>query len=381
MKKLEFFIKLFFLFSSIAIFFSCQKGSKNSKEVFTAAQQILKDNKTIRYEYRAIWDNRFNSSVFRDSAKIIYSKLESNFFGMGFIAETRNNLLLYNGRDYLDINHNEKEIIKTDKIELEQDSSFFDHQMIFLAHPYQLLEQHDFVGTYDTLINNVSYYCYKKEVDSTNDDNELITNQKFYIIDKNSFLIKEIKQIVLIDQDIVQSITYDFDNYHFESTAIDFDKTIDKYYPSYATVRSSDKEYERTTDIIQVGTRLKQKNYEDITGKKIALYGKEKEERIIMFSFIGCGGCEYALREMKKKDYNLRDGIKLYYSSPRDKNEALKNYFDRKEFPFNGFGEESKMNKDFSIYSFPTFVLIDSEGVVKQVNISYDDGVDALLFD
>ena len=100
-----------------------------------------------------------------------------------------------------------------------------------------------------------------------------------------------------------------------------------------------------------------------------------------MFSFIGCGGCEYAMREMKNKDFAIRDGLELMYSSPVDKSVALPRYFKKKTFPFVGFGEEGLMNENFNVASFPTFVLINEEGSVERVMRGYDEEVEQILFD
>ena len=55
------------------------------------------------------------------------------------------------------------------------------------------------------------------------------------------------------------------------------------------------------------------------------------------------------------------DTVSMIYSkldsSPLDKSATLQAYLDKKEFPFGGFAQESKMNEKFSMYSFPTFVL------------------------
>ncbi len=58
---------------------------------------------------------------------------------------------------------------------------------------------------------------------------------------------------------------------------------------------------------------------------------------------------------------------KAFDSSPVDKKTALRPYLDKKGFPFTAFSKESGMNEDFSVYAFPTFVLIGADGVVRKV--------------
>ena len=100
-----------------------------------------------------------------------------------------------------------------------------------------------------------------------------------------------------------------------------------------------------------------------------------------MFGFIGCGNCEYAFREMKKKKFAVRSDIDLVYSSPVDAVSKLQTYLKKKEFPFTGFGEGSRMNDNFKVAGFPTFVLIDEQGGVERVIGGYDKEVEAILFE
>lgn len=128
------------------------------------------------------------------------------------------------------------------------------------------------------------------------------------------------------------------------------------------------------------GDRLLTPHYVDVNDERVALYGKPGRETLIMFSFIGCGGCEYAMREMSKNGYRIRKGLDFYYSSPLDKRTTLQTYLEKKGFPLGAFSKESQMNEDFPVYAFPTFVLLDSDGVVKQVASGYDEEVAEMIF-
>ena len=132
--------------------------------------------------------------------------------------------------------------------------------------------------------------------------------------------------------------------------------------------------------LIQGGQKIPTQTYTDIAGKAIPLYGTPNQQTLIMFSFIGCAGCEVAMRKMKQKNYALKENIQLYYSSPQDSTAALLAYLQKKEFPFTGFAEESLMQEDFEVIMFPTFALIDSEGIVQKVAMGYNEEIESLLF-
>lgn len=85
------------------------------------------------------------------------------------------------------------------------------------------------------------------------------------------------------------------------------------------------------------------------------------------------------MRELKNNKYNIKDGLDFYYSSPVDNQSTLAAYLRKKEFPFPAFSRESGMNQEFSIFAYPTFVLIDSEGMVTQVLAGFDEAVKEVL--
>lgn len=99
-----------------------------------------------------------------------------------------------------------------------------------------------------------------------------------------------------------------------------------------------------------------------------------------MFSFMGCAPCETALKDFRDAGYTFNKDINFYYSSFQNPGKTLKRYLQKKGFPNTGFGRESKMIDDFSLYHSPSFVLFDSSGVVQKVIEGYDDEVKKILF-
>jgi len=358
----------------------CSKP-KDANEVLMLSKQLLKENNTVHYQYKSFWDNKFNESSFRDSTKMVYSKVNTNIHGFIYSSAARNFSFIYDGKSYSKIDHKEKQIVNYNEEKVSKDSAYFDHQMVFFAHPNELLDQEAFDLVIDTIINEKKYFAYKNRQHSKNEDNESIVRDRYYFIEIGSNLIKEIKNVTMIDKDTAQIISYTFDNYQFEKESIDFGNILDKPYAHYSTIQEADESNERYNKLIQVGEKLVKKSYEDISNNLITLYGNKQNKTLVMFSFIGCGGCEYAMREMKKKEFKIQENIDLYYSSPNDKQTTLQAYLERKEFPFTGFSKESKMNDHFSVFSFPTFVLIDSNGEVENVTSGYQEEVEAILFE
>lgn len=373
------------LYSAVAllatVFLSCAK-KPSSDEVLSAAIHKINEHQAFRYKYISHWDTRANESTFADSAQIIYSKLDSSYHGFGFYVNNYKWELLFDGINYYEIRHPDEMIVRHDTSEIKTDSSYFAHSMFFFASPFELKSVPLFNYVRDTVINNQHYYIYINitEQSSVEDTTQTVRIERHYYIDSDAALTRRIQNITLIDQDTAQIIEYRFDNIHFDELAYNFANIEYGAALQYREIGIHELDNEQYLQQITKGDRLNKRSYKDFNGQNIPLYGDANTQTLIMFSFIGCGGCEYAMREMKKKNYNIRPGLKLYYSSPYDKAATLLSYLKRKEFPFTAFAKESQMNEDFSVVAFPTFVLIDTEGVVTKVLSGYNEELQQIIF-
>lgn len=363
--------------------FSCQ-SRLSFAEVLHAAKTRINNHKTIQYDYRSTWDTRAGGTVIADSAQVAYAKLEGNDPGFGFFVNRYGSEFLFDGTDFFEARHGEKTIVRHDPEEITANPDFFSSSMFFLQSPLNLASFEASEAAYDTILGgqNLVVFLEAEERPSGADSTRTVRQEKYYFIDYDSQLLRRTLSLTTLDkQDTLQLIEYQFSNYHFSLQPYDFSRHNNFGALGYREIRAEDLEEERRLHLVSAGDKLEKRFYPDINGKPVPLYGEPGSETIVMFSFIGCGGCEYTMREMKKEQFKLRDGIRLYYSSPVNPNTALKAYLAQKEFPFPAFSQESNMNEDFGAYFFPTFVRIDAEGVVTQVLFGYGEDVRAILFD
>lgn len=379
------FFRILLWFIAIAALYSCKERRPTHESVLGAAIAKIKSSRCVQYEYHSLWDNRFNESTFADSARIIYAKMdpESSPHGFGFYASGRGTEMVYDGSSYKQIRHADKMIVRYDMADVGADSNYFSSLMIFLSTPFELTEKMTFTTVFDTVMEGEKYFVYttQREFPSSQDSNKLITDQKLYFIGVKDQLIRQIKKINMVDKkDTSQIITYHYQGLGFEETPYDFREVENPSSLKYMEISDRDLDSETYLKQIKEGTKLKRRTYSDIQDEEIFLYGNPENQTMIMFSFIGCGGCEYAMKKMKEQAFRFKKGLQLYYSSPLDNKSVLQSYLHKKEFPYNAFSKESNMNEDFDIFSYPTFVLIAPDGTVAQVISGYDEEVEAILF-
>lgn len=140
----------------------------------------------------------------------------------------------------------------------------------------------------------------------------------------------------------------------------------------YKWTTTREEEINEDYESIEIGQKINQNSFIDVHGNSLEITNTNRTS-IIMFSFIGCAGCEVALKNMEKRHFSFKNDIDFYYSSPVDRSSVLQKYLSKKNYMFNAFGKESKMNNYFKIYDYPTYVILDGEGMVEEIELDYDE--------
>ena len=214
---------------------------------------------------------------------------------------------------------------------------------------------------------------------SVSDTSKTITRDRYFYVDADRRLPERVLTCSTLDGDTLQVLDYRFTAFGFDKEPFDLRRVDTTSWSAFTEMSIHDLEDDRRQSQIAKGDRLEQSVHNDLNGNPIRLFGRQDRQTLIMFSFIGCGGCEYVVRELKNANYKIREGLDFYYSSPVDSRGALKSYLEKKAFPFIAFSAESGMNEAFSIYAYPTFVLLEPDGKVAGIWTGFEDAVKEIL--
>ncbi|MFK8164222.1 MAG: TlpA family protein disulfide reductase [Lewinella sp.] len=354
-------------------------ASADAIEVLEATRSKMLNTPTHHYRFASFWDNRFASSTYTETMNITYSWLPDSDLGFGFYAAGKDAGILYDGKDKLKIDHIKRKVIRTTAADINKDPANFANLMCFHGDPKALPEAAALDRITDTVIAGKPMFVYAINLSTPSAGTSNVTTREYYL-DPALQVVDRIRKISHTGSDTTQVIDYVFSDYVFSEEYHEFGADDRTKSLAYREVSKADDKKERRSGLIRPGAQLHRADYTDIEGKQQLLYGKAGKKTVVMFGFIGCGNCEHAFREMKKKDFAIRSDVDLVYSSPVDEASRLRGYLSKKAFPFKGFGKESRMNDNFKAAGFPTFVLIDEAGGVEQVIGGYDEAVSDILF-
>lgn len=111
----------------------------------------------------------------------------------------------------------------------------------------------------------------------------------------------------------------------------------------------------------------------DITGKSYSLSALKGKVIVLNFWFIACKPCvtEMAMLNAISAKYKIRKVVFLALSS--DKKEAIQNFLKTQEFSYILFPEGAKIADSYQVYAYPTSMVIDSQGIIRFIQIGGPD--------
>lgn len=364
---------------TLLICFSCSQ-EESSYSILDKTKEKINSHGSVSYNYRSFWDNKFNDSENRDTNYVELEKLNDDLHVLKYHVSNSNRINYFDGDIEKEIYHDQSRIVNHDPEVIASDSAYFHHRTNLMAQPSHFLDIDSSYTTKDSLIKGRSTVLFTTSEESISDSKK-IQYIETYAIDKDSYEPWIIEATSIVNEDTVQIITHYFQDIEYSNTPIDFEKARSYIQElGYAEIAANDRDNEMYEKQLETGHKILGNTYVNMLGDETTIFGKQDKRTVMMFSFIGCGGCEYAMKEMGKKNYEFNRGLDFYYSSPTDKSSVLAEYLPKKGFNGIGFSKDSKMNEQFMAYHFPTFFIIDSSGTVTDIYHGYNDEFEAEIF-
>jgi len=123
-------------------------------------------------------------------------------------------------------------------------------------------------------------------------------------------------------------------------------------------------------------SNLKDKNFPEynlttLEGNKIS--NKDIKGKIVVYNFwfTSCAPCIAEMPELNKLVEKYKDNKNIVFLAPTfEKNEEIKKFLKRKNFNFKILQNSKQLDKQLEIQSWPTTIIADNEGMIKEIIIS-----------
>ncbi|WP_020569673.1 peroxiredoxin family protein [Neolewinella persica] len=367
------------IISLLAVFFltSCQQSPepKAPSELLQEAQRTIDEAQSISFTKHLVYDNAFIGSADTMQTNEIFYRNEASPIGYDFLAEDEAYTFYLIGELSNAINHEERRITSYTAEETKSDYEDPRGSMIVSNAPFYLLSKEEWVYDSDTIFQGqparmYAYIDYENREDSVH-----------YLRQARLFLDPETGQPLGHQTYLAangaphQIITCWYEDYR-----TDQEEPLTFVLPEGYT-KMSNEEYEagRQAGVLTVGELAPDFSATTITGEEFTLSDYRGKKVLLDFSFVGCGGCEMAMKEFNHPDFKLPDDMVGVYLSHLNTTAEIKKHFAEKGMPFLAIPRAERPNKDYGVYLYPTFFVIDKQGVIERVELGYDQGFGATL--
>jgi len=347
-------------------------SNNNSFRILKEARKKLNSNSTIQYNFRSIVDTRVNDTHYSMQGEVIYSKLTDSNIGFGGYVEMQDFRYICDGMSFISVDDKDSIVIMYDPEEIKRDTGFWEGTVLS-PNPFYAVKEIKNQNAQDTSINGISCSLYnslnvKKSVIDTN---QTVYYHRSIALDKELAIIKTIRDVTIRDGDTLQIMTHYYENIELKVDIFNFNIYANQIPSNFKYITQDDYISDIHSHTINEGVQLQKTKYQDLNGKEINL-ASGRNKTLLMFSFIGCGACEIALKEIESLNYKFKENINFVYASSRDDSKRLKKYLNKKDFSKPAIAQESYINDEFNIFFYPTFVLINESGKVEEISDGYD---------
>ncbi|MFK8164859.1 MAG: peroxiredoxin family protein [Lewinella sp.] len=368
-----------FIYLSIAIFLmSCQQDPQTIDPaiLLQEAQAIIDEAQSISYTKHLIFDNASigSSDTLSLSSEKFYRN-EVSPIGYDFFAERDGHTSYLIGELAKDVNHQERRITSYTAEETKNDYKDPKYSMIVGNAPFYQLNKEEWVYTTDTVFQGRAARMY------TFFDYESREDGVHYLRQARLFLHPETGQpfghqtYLTANAAPHQIITCWYEDYRTNR-----EEPLTFILPEGYTKMSSDEfEAGRAAGVLTVGEIAPDFSATTITGEEFTLSDYRGQKVLLDFSFVGCGGCEMAMKEFNHPDFKLPDDMVGVYLSHLNTTAEIKKHFAKKGMPFLAIPKAEGPNEEYGVYVYPTFFVIDEQGVIELVELGYDEGFGATL--
>ena len=332
------------------------------------AKAKLSNAKFIGYDEVSIWENPADRLLLIDTFYSYneFSVNDQNFLGYDFKLESNRYDLTFQNEEYRLIEHGDKIVEIHTPLQFENRTEFERRvrgtnikwsPMTFLNEEWKHLN--------DTIIDESDYAEYLQiEKDTVVDDRRVYVERHIFI-DKETALLKRFERIVYEpDGTIGQLVSRDFYNYQLNPKAMEISYKEPEYYTSTYGRRKRFK-------MLEEGEEAPLFKLVDMNGDSLSLSEFKGKKVMLNFSVINCGFCQMTLKHINRNNFELSDEITWLYINPEDDKERLDVYTKKLPIPFPVLINAKEIGERYGVNGYPTFFLINEEGVIETVQPGY----------
>ncbi|MBR11294.1 MAG: hypothetical protein CMP48_26920 [Rickettsiales bacterium] len=343
----------------ILLTFLISCATPSPEEVLNDTIEKYNATKFISIEATSLWPDMIGEI---DTTIYQMELLNDNspHLGYGFIVKQEKYDAVYIDGTYQILEHANKALRTYDSVALSEDNSRITKGIIGQYNPIAQL-QYDWIFLQDSIMNDNKMVVYEYiDMDTVYEGIDVKVIFNLYI-NPATYEVVQFDRIAYQDDQLGQKIVWTYSNAEFsnEKTALNYD--LPEGY-----VSMTDSGYE----LVKVGDKAPDFKGVTLAGDSISLSQYLGKKVLLDISVINCGYCKEALKYINESD-GFSNNIQTIYINPTDNDKRMQSYKEQINIPFPVIADRKDLGKAYGANGYPTFILIDENGIIEQVQEGY----------
>lgn len=349
----------------VALMFTLAAMNTDPNDLLIEAQSKIDKSSFISYQYTSLWPNPVGK-IDTVSGRSVFSKKTNTYFDYDYKFSNNKYELMYIDDKLTEVKHEDSTVVLHSKEDQKNRKGFISRDNSFLMFsPLTLLKHNDWKYVKDTTMQEERNKNYSRvEMDTTINGKHIHVESHIFI--DTSASVNRFERRAYLNNAPSQTITIIFSNYEFGQEPNPIVYILPENYKSQMYGNREDMR------LLAVGEKAPDFDVKDIDGNSISLKSFQGKKVLLNFSVINCGYCKLALEEINRQEKPLPYGVKGVYINPIDGKSDVEYYVGKLNVPFPVVAGAKDIGKAYGVSAYPTFLLIDEEGVIEKVQLGYD---------
>lgn len=356
----------YFLLPITLLFLAVSCTPEPNSEPLEAARQKLAEASSVAFEMQSVWNNTFvQDTTVNAPHRAHYVKNDRDGFAYDFVYEAEAGWAhIYKEGKLEEVSLSDQQLTTFTAEEAAEDLAY-EGKYASMMSPMEIVK--DSAWQRAGKEGNLVWYE-KVAYDEKDEDGHAHTFVRLTIDSLSANIVRQ-ERIYTLDGAPKQHIIRSYTAYHFNEP----DSLFYLYPEGLSTITKANLDKQQENEGLQPGDAFPLFDLVDIDGKAYSSESTSGKKRVFVFSFIGCGGCEYTRKELAEMEFELKDEYIGFYLNPTNSEEQIISYHADKPWPF----KMATTNYDFAescgVFSYPTFITVDESGKVLEVVEGYEE--------
>lgn len=339
------------------------------EDTLTRAWEKIQSTNYLTYTAISYWPNPAGI-VDTTQQTTAFLRQDRPYFPYDYVARQAAYDIVYTDARFMMVNHGDSVVSAFSEADMKKNQRRISDNTVINHSPLSLLDpaRNDWQYVQDTTVDDhPRQQFYRVEMDTLIDGNKIYAEQHIFL-DPATALLTGFERRAYNQDKLSQKIRIYYQDYTLRNS----DRTYLAYAPpaGYVTQIYGEREKLMLVEEGQKAPAFSQPASpgqpiipEDLTGKYV----------LLDFSVINCGYCKKALDHFNREGFQLSEKITGLYVNPTDDPKQLQQYRDKITIPFSVVTGADAIRKAYGVTGYPTFVLINPEGIIEKVVVGYQE--------